>query len=57
MNHYLNEIKKESDSMDESGMGDEVSADETIAFWIVVVIALVCLGVFFYGLMDLAGVV
>lgn len=43
--------------MDESGMGDDVSADETIAFWIVVIIAMACLGVFFYGLMKLAGVV
>jgi len=57
MNHYINELKKESDIMDESGMGDDVSTDETIAFWIVVVIALACLCAFFYGLMDLAGVV
>lgn len=56
-NEYLIAIEKVRSEMDESGMGEEVSTDETIAFWIVVVVALACLGVFFYGLMQLAGVV
>ena len=55
MNHYLNE--KARREMDENGFGEEVSADENIAFWLVVVAALACLCAVGYWLYEMAGVV
>lgn len=57
MNHYLNELEKERRYMDESGMGEEVSADENIAFWIVVIALLACLCAIGCWLYEMAGVV
>lgn len=57
MNYHLDEIEKVRREMDESGLGEDISVDENIAFWIVAIVALACLCAVGYWLYKMAVIV